>query len=156
MGIIYLVSELNNNSHLTVHRTYSGSFQLCHISLFILSFSLVWIYLIALLFKLYQFLLFVYLIYSKTVKTCINIMHSKCHRKSQYMSKCSFCISQLSRMIDCKACNINECVCFVQSPGSGSTSPQGAESSSRPLPPHEGSDSFESPSPASKEVGGYE
>lgn len=96
------------------------------------------------------------LIYSKTVKTCINIMHSKCHRKSHYMSKCSFCISQLSRMIDCKACNINECVCFVQSPGSGSTSPQGAESSSRPLPPHEGSDSFESPSPASKEVGGYE
>ncbi|KAG1928886.1 amyloid-beta A4 precursor protein-binding family A [Pimephales promelas] len=38
-----------------------------------------------------------------------------------------------------------------ESPGSGSTSPQGAESSSRPLPPHEGSDSFESPSPASKE-----
>ncbi|XP_036454350.1 amyloid-beta A4 precursor protein-binding family A member 1 isoform X2 [Colossoma macropomum] len=37
------------------------------------------------------------------------------------------------------------------SPGSGSTSPQGAESSSRHLPLHEGSDSFESPSPASKE-----
>uniref|UniRef100_A0A3B4DH15 Amyloid beta precursor protein binding family A member 1 n=1 Tax=Pygocentrus nattereri TaxID=42514 RepID=A0A3B4DH15_PYGNA len=40
------------------------------------------------------------------------------------------------------------------SPGSGSTSPQGAESSSRPLPLQEGNDSFESPSPASKEVGG--
>ncbi|XP_057211236.1 amyloid-beta A4 precursor protein-binding family A member 1 isoform X2 [Triplophysa rosa] len=37
------------------------------------------------------------------------------------------------------------------SPGSGSTSPQGAESSSRHLPSHEGSDSFESPSPVSKE-----
>ncbi|XP_037387554.1 amyloid-beta A4 precursor protein-binding family A member 1 isoform X2 [Pygocentrus nattereri] len=37
------------------------------------------------------------------------------------------------------------------SPGSGSTSPQGAESSSRPLPLQEGNDSFESPSPASKE-----
>ncbi|XP_056601456.1 amyloid-beta A4 precursor protein-binding family A member 1 isoform X2 [Triplophysa dalaica] len=37
------------------------------------------------------------------------------------------------------------------SPGSGSTSPQGAESSSRHLPSQEGSDSFESPSPASKE-----
>uniref|UniRef100_A0A9J8A9N9 Amyloid beta protein binding family A member 1 n=2 Tax=Cyprinus carpio TaxID=7962 RepID=A0A9J8A9N9_CYPCA len=44
-------------------------------------------------------------------------------------------------------------VSFVQSPGSGSTSPQGAESSSHHLPSHEGSDSFESPSPASKEVG---
>ncbi|XP_043096495.1 amyloid-beta A4 precursor protein-binding family A member 1 isoform X1 [Puntigrus tetrazona] len=39
----------------------------------------------------------------------------------------------------------------ADSPGSGSTSPQGAESSSRHLPSHEGSDSFESPSPASKE-----
>ncbi|XP_051749067.1 amyloid-beta A4 precursor protein-binding family A member 1 isoform X1 [Ctenopharyngodon idella] len=39
----------------------------------------------------------------------------------------------------------------ADSPGSGSTSPQGAESSSRPLTSHEGSDSFESPSPASKE-----
>ncbi|XP_066510069.1 amyloid-beta A4 precursor protein-binding family A member 1-like isoform X2 [Hoplias malabaricus] len=37
------------------------------------------------------------------------------------------------------------------SPGSDSTSPQGAESSSRHLPLQEGSDSFESPSPASKE-----
>ncbi|XP_051536996.1 amyloid-beta A4 precursor protein-binding family A member 1 isoform X1 [Myxocyprinus asiaticus] len=37
------------------------------------------------------------------------------------------------------------------SPGSGSTSPQGAESSTRHLPSHEGSDSFESPSPAIKE-----
>ncbi|KAI4901687.1 hypothetical protein NFI96_029226 [Prochilodus magdalenae] len=37
------------------------------------------------------------------------------------------------------------------SPGSGSTSPQGAESSSRHLPLHEGTESFESPSPASKE-----
>ncbi|XP_030647652.1 amyloid-beta A4 precursor protein-binding family A member 1 [Chanos chanos] len=37
------------------------------------------------------------------------------------------------------------------SPGSGSASPQGAESSSRHLPLHEGSDSFDSPSPASKE-----
>ncbi|RXN22679.1 amyloid beta A4 precursor -binding family A member 1 isoform X1 [Labeo rohita] len=39
----------------------------------------------------------------------------------------------------------------ADSPGSGSTSPQGAESSGRHLPSHEGSDSFESPSPASKE-----
>ncbi|XP_065140160.1 amyloid-beta A4 precursor protein-binding family A member 1 isoform X1 [Paramisgurnus dabryanus] len=39
----------------------------------------------------------------------------------------------------------------ADSPGSSSTSPQGAESSSRHLPSHEGSDSFESPSPASKE-----
>ncbi|XP_059403641.1 amyloid-beta A4 precursor protein-binding family A member 1-like isoform X2 [Carassius carassius] len=39
----------------------------------------------------------------------------------------------------------------ADSPGSGSTSPQGAESSSRHMPSHEGSDSFESPSPASKE-----
>ncbi|XP_049326237.1 amyloid-beta A4 precursor protein-binding family A member 1 isoform X3 [Astyanax mexicanus] len=37
------------------------------------------------------------------------------------------------------------------SPGSGSTSPQGAESSSQQLPLQEGSDSLESPSPASKE-----
>ncbi|KAA0716395.1 Amyloid-beta A4 precursor protein-binding family A member 1 [Triplophysa tibetana] len=37
------------------------------------------------------------------------------------------------------------------SPGSGSTSPQGAESSSRHLPSQEGSDSLETPSPASKE-----
>ncbi|XP_051973309.1 amyloid-beta A4 precursor protein-binding family A member 1-like [Xyrauchen texanus] len=37
------------------------------------------------------------------------------------------------------------------SPGSGSTSPQGAESSTPHLPSLEGSDSFESPSPASKE-----
>uniref|UniRef100_A0A8C1WGR2 Amyloid beta (A4) precursor protein-binding, family A, member 1a n=1 Tax=Cyprinus carpio TaxID=7962 RepID=A0A8C1WGR2_CYPCA len=59
--------------------------------------------------------------------------------------------NQLSKIIDCKACNINEYVSFVQSPGSGSTSPQGAESSSHHLPSHEGSDSIESPSPASKE-----
>ncbi|XP_016361251.1 amyloid beta A4 precursor protein-binding family A member 1-like [Sinocyclocheilus anshuiensis] len=39
----------------------------------------------------------------------------------------------------------------ADSPGSDSTSPQGAESSSHHLPSHEGSDSFESPSPASKE-----
>ncbi|XP_062400140.1 amyloid-beta A4 precursor protein-binding family A member 1, partial [Sardina pilchardus] len=37
------------------------------------------------------------------------------------------------------------------SPGSGSNSPQGAESSSHHMPMHEGSDSFESPSPAGKE-----
>ncbi|XP_016108268.1 amyloid beta A4 precursor protein-binding family A member 1-like [Sinocyclocheilus grahami] len=39
----------------------------------------------------------------------------------------------------------------ADSPGSDSTSPQGAESSSHHLPSHERSDSFESPSPASKE-----
>ncbi|XP_043094223.1 amyloid-beta A4 precursor protein-binding family A member 1-like [Puntigrus tetrazona] len=63
----------------------------------------------------------------------------------------AFVFLQLSKIIDRKSCHINECVSSVQSPGSGSTSPQGAESSSRHLPSHEGSDSFESPSPASKE-----
>lgn len=39
----------------------------------------------------------------------------------------------------------------ADSPGSGSTSPQGAESSSHQMMSQEGSDSFESPSPAGKE-----